>query len=174
MRSSYPGLTLEGLTSRPSDDAGYAAGAYASQLAELGALVSMSRRGCCYDYAPMESFFHTLKVELGRQRRWSTHDEARRDLFSYIEAYYNRRRVHSAIGYVTPEQAERMVAQTPFHAIGGRSVQTCPWSAFDIASPFAPASRETASAVARSLASSLCRKGLFSLSRSGATPSSSA
>jgi len=55
----------------------------------------------------MESFFHTLKVELVRQRRWTTHDEALRDLFVYLEGYYNRQRSHSAIGYLTPEQAER-------------------------------------------------------------------
>ncbi len=67
----------------------------------------MSRTGCCYDNAPMESFFHTLKVELVHQRRWATRDEARRDLFAYIEGYYNRQRIHSALGYITPEQAER-------------------------------------------------------------------
>ncbi|WP_415926892.1 IS3 family transposase [Methylobacterium sp. 4-46] len=57
--------------------------------------------------APMESFFHTLKVELVHQRRSATRDEARRDLFAYIEGYNDRQRIHSALGYVTPEQAER-------------------------------------------------------------------
>lgn len=85
----------------------YAAGAYVDQLAATGATASMSRTACCYDNAPMESFFHTLKVELVHQRRWPTHDEARRDLFAYVEGYYNRARIHSAIGYLTPEQAER-------------------------------------------------------------------
>ena len=56
----------------------------------------------------MESFFHTLKVELAHQRRWATRDEARRDLFAYIEGYYNGKRIQSAIGYLTPDQAERM------------------------------------------------------------------
>jgi putative transposase len=56
----------------------------------------------------MERFFHTLKVELIRQHRWNTHDEARRELFAYIDDYYNRQRIHSAIGYVTPGQAEQM------------------------------------------------------------------
>lgn len=60
--------------------------------------------GCCRS---MESFFHTLKVELVHQRRWATRDEARRDLFAYIEGYYNRQRIHSALGCITPEQAER-------------------------------------------------------------------
>ena len=85
----------------------YAAEAYRAQLADMKATPSMSRTGCCYDNAPMESFFHTLKVELVHQRRWATRDEARRDLFAYIEGYYNRQRIHSALGYITPEQAER-------------------------------------------------------------------
>ena len=73
----------------------------------MKATPSMSRTGCCYDNALMESFFHTLKVELVHQRRWATRDEARRDLFAYIEGYYNRQRIHSALSYITPEQAER-------------------------------------------------------------------
>ena len=58
----------------------------------------------------MESLFHTLKVELVHQRRWLTREHARRDLFAYIEGYYNRRRIHSALGYRTPEQAEQLMA----------------------------------------------------------------
>jgi putative transposase len=85
----------------------YAAEAYCRQLAVMKAKASMSRTGCCYDNAPMESFFHSLKVELVHPRRWATREEARRDLFGYIEAYYNRQRIHSALGYLTPEQAER-------------------------------------------------------------------
>ena len=85
----------------------YAAETYARQLAAMGAKPSMSRTGCCYDNAPMESFFHSLKVELVHQCRWATREEARRDLFGYIEGYYNRQRIHSSLGYLTPEQAER-------------------------------------------------------------------
>ena len=70
----------------------------------------MSRRGNCYDNAPMESFFHTLKTELVHQRRWATREQARRDVFAYIEGYYNRQRLHSALGYKTPEQMERVAA----------------------------------------------------------------
>ena len=88
----------------------FAAEAYAEQLALIGATASMSRTGNCYDNAPMESFFHTLKVELVHQRRWATRDVARRDLFGYIEGYYNRARIHSALGYLTPEQAEQMAS----------------------------------------------------------------
>jgi transposase InsO family protein len=58
----------------------------------------------------MESFFHTLKVELVYQRRWATRDEARRDLFAFLEGYYNRDRIHSTLGYITPERAETQMA----------------------------------------------------------------
>jgi transposase InsO family protein len=88
----------------------YAAVAYRDRLNELGAVLSMSRTGCCYDNAPMESFFHTLKVELVHQRCFATREEARRELFAYIEGYYNRQRIHSALGYLTPEQAERQAS----------------------------------------------------------------
>ena len=71
---------------------------------------SMSRRGNCLHNAPMESFFHTLKVELVQQQQWATPDKARRDVFSYIESYYNRQRIHSALGYQTPEQIEHNAA----------------------------------------------------------------
>ena len=55
----------------------------------------------------MESFFHTLKVELVHQRCWATRDEARRDVFAYVESHYNRQRLHSTLGCRTPEQTER-------------------------------------------------------------------
>ena len=85
----------------------YAAGAYVDYLSAIRAVPSMSRTGNCYDNAPMESFFHTLKVELVHQCRWATQAEARQALFGYIEGYYNRHRMHSALGYLTPEQAEQ-------------------------------------------------------------------
>jgi transposase InsO family protein len=58
----------------------------------------------------MESFFHTLKVELVQQRQWATRDEARRDVFAYIESHCNRQRIHSALGYQTPVQMEHNAA----------------------------------------------------------------
>ena len=62
----------------------YASEAYGKQIATMKATPSMSRTACCYDNAPMESFFHTLKVELAHQQRWSTREDAKRDLFAYI------------------------------------------------------------------------------------------
>ncbi len=88
----------------------YAAGAYVDHLAVIGVTPSMSRTGNCYDNAPMESFFHTLKVDLVHQCRWATQAGARQALFGYIEGYYNRHRMHSALGYLTPEQAEQSVS----------------------------------------------------------------
>ncbi|AWJ88121.1 IS3 family transposase (plasmid) [Azospirillum sp. TSH58] len=84
----------------------YASRDYRDLLQAAGMRQSMSRKGCCYDNAPMESFFHTLKVELVHRTRFETREQARRELFAYIETYYNRQRAHSAIGYITPEQAE--------------------------------------------------------------------
>lgn len=67
---------------------------------------SFSAPGQCLDNAAMESFFGTLKGELIRQQRFTSHEEARRALFSYIEVFYNRQRRHSAIGYRTPAEHE--------------------------------------------------------------------
>ena len=61
----------------------------------------------------MESFLHTLKVELVHQCRWARHAEARQALFGYIEGYYTRYRMPSALGYLTPEQAEENMTANP-------------------------------------------------------------
>ncbi len=70
----------------------------------------MSRKGDCYDNAPMESFFHTLKTELVHHRHYATRPEATLDLFAYIEGFYNRTRRHSAIGYIGPIEMELKAA----------------------------------------------------------------
>ena len=59
---------------------------------------------------PLESFFHTLKTERVHHRVYATRDQARRDLFGYIEGFYNLRRLHSALGYISPADAERRTA----------------------------------------------------------------
>ena len=66
----------------------------------------MSRRGNVYDNAPMESFFATLKVELIHRRHYRTRASAKADIFEYIETFYNRRRRHSALGYLSPAEFE--------------------------------------------------------------------
>jgi putative transposase len=88
----------------------YAADEYRQALAAAKITPSMSRKGNCLDNAPMESFFHTLKVERVHHRVYPTRDDARRDLFAYIEGFYNSRRLQSAIGYRSPADMERMAA----------------------------------------------------------------
>ncbi|RYD07013.1 hypothetical protein N752_00090 [Desulforamulus aquiferis] len=68
---------------------------------------SMSRKGDCWDNAVMESFFHTLKTELIFHRNYETRIQARRDVFEYIEVFYNLVRLHSSIGYMSPENYEK-------------------------------------------------------------------
>ena len=84
----------------------YASNDYARVLQQHEVLVSMSRKGNCYDNATMESFWGTLKTELVHHVEYNTHAQARISIFKYIECWYNRRRRHSAIGYQSPEQFE--------------------------------------------------------------------
>ena len=85
----------------------YAAEAFTDVLAANDMLASMSRRGNCYDNAAMESFFHSLKTEHVRHVHYRTHAEARASLFDYIEAFYNRQRIHSTLDYLSPVDFER-------------------------------------------------------------------
>lgn len=86
----------------------YAAGEYRKKLARHGLRTSMSRRGDCWDNAVVESFFSSLKTELFAGQRWpATRAEARRELFEYIEIFYNRKRRHSALGYLSPSRFEQ-------------------------------------------------------------------
>jgi putative transposase len=84
----------------------YASGSYQRLLGSQGIRCSMSRRGNCWDNAPMESFFATLKKELVHQVRYATREAARQSLFEYIEVFYNRERRHSALGYQSPQTFE--------------------------------------------------------------------
>lgn len=68
---------------------------------------SMSRKGNCYDNACAETFFSSIKCELLYQKKYSTREEARKDIFWYIEIYYNRKRIHQALGYLTPEEFKK-------------------------------------------------------------------
>jgi len=82
----------------------YASHAFQGKLAEYGMVCSMSRKGNCWDNAPAESFFNSLKNERVFGRRYATRTAALADLFEYIEAFYNRRRRHSTLGYRSPVQ----------------------------------------------------------------------
>jgi putative transposase len=80
----------------------YATAEYRTLLSLHGIRQSMSRKGDCWDNAPMESFFHTLKTELVMHCDYKTRDQARASLFDYLEVFYNRQRRHSTINYESP------------------------------------------------------------------------
>lgn len=84
----------------------YTSGAYREALATRRIDVSMSRRGNCWDNAVAESFFATLKCELVYGQRWTSRAQLRGELFTYLESFYNRRRLHSSLGYRTPAAVE--------------------------------------------------------------------
>ncbi len=104
-RRPTPGLTHHTDRGRP-----YAADDYRRLLAAHGMIPSMSRKRDCWDNAVTESFFATLKNELTWGRVFHTRDEARREIFEYIEAFYNRQRIHQTLGYRTPVAFESMAA----------------------------------------------------------------
>jgi transposase InsO family protein len=74
-------------------------------------IASMSGKGDCYDNAVAESFFATIEFELIMQNDWQTKAEARRAIFRYIETWYNRRRRHSTLGYISPVEYEMQLQE---------------------------------------------------------------
>jgi transposase InsO family protein len=84
----------------------YASEHYQARLSEHGITCSMSRRANCWDKAPMESFFATLKKELVHHEHYATQAAARGSLFEHIECFYNRVRRHSALGYLSAVEFE--------------------------------------------------------------------
>lgn len=84
----------------------YSSWAYRDLLQQHGIRQSMSRKGDCWDNAPMESFFKTLKVEEVYQTKYATRQEAQTKVFEYIEIFYNRQRLHSTLNYTTPNDFE--------------------------------------------------------------------
>lgn len=105
LRERSPGPGLIHHSDRGSQ---YASGDYQALLEAQQMICSMSRRGNCWDNAPVESFFSTLKRELVHHRRYQTRAEARAELFEYIEVWYNRRRRHSSLGYQSPAEYEAL------------------------------------------------------------------
>jgi putative transposase len=97
-----PGL---GLLHHSDQGSPYASEAYQTLLEAHGIACSMSRRGNCYDNAAMESFFSTVKMELGEH--FPSCGIAKAELFDYIEVFYNQRRRHSTLGQVSPAAYER-------------------------------------------------------------------
>lgn len=88
----------------------YAATSYQRVLDEYGLIPSMSRTGNCWDNACVESFFGTLKRELIHYRQYHTREEAKQEIFEYLEVFYNRQRRHSTLGYRSPAEYEAKAA----------------------------------------------------------------
>jgi len=100
-------LPDEGLLAHSDQGSQYASEHYRLLLAKHGIACSMSRRADCWDNAPMESFFASLKKELVHGANFATRTEARAALFEYIEVFYNGQRRHSSLGYVSPAEYEQ-------------------------------------------------------------------
>ena len=100
-------LPGEGLVAHSDRGSRYASEHYRGILAAHGIVRSMSRRANCWDNAPMESFFASLKKELTHDEVYATREEARASIFEYIEVFFNRIRRHSSLGYVSPAEYEK-------------------------------------------------------------------
>lgn len=81
---------------------------YQALLKEQNMIISMSRKANCYDNAVVESFFKTIKAELARKTKFKTRQEAKSAIFEYIEIFYNRKRMHSTLGYLSPVEYEQL------------------------------------------------------------------
>jgi putative transposase len=101
------GEDLSGLLFHSDRGSQYASEEFRKVLSNNDITQSMSRRANCWDNAPAESFFSTLKVERIYQRHYLTKEQARVDIFHYIEGFYNRQRIHSKLGYTSPLEYER-------------------------------------------------------------------
>jgi len=89
----------------------YASSRFRKELAARSCQQSMSRRGNCWDNAVAESFFGALKLELVYDERFRKRQEARDSIFEYIEVFYNRSRIHSSAGYLSPAEYEEKFKQ---------------------------------------------------------------
>lgn len=109
--TSRRGEDLQGLLFHSDRGSQYASEEFRQLATNHGITLSMSRRGNCWDNAPSESFFSTLKVELIYRNDYHTTEQARLDIFNYIEVFYNRRRRHSTLDYTSPLDYERQHQQ---------------------------------------------------------------
>jgi len=96
-----------GLIHHTDQGSQYASGDYQKAIKSYGMTGSMSAKGRCYDNAVAESFFHTLKVELVHDRRFTSREQAMSAIFKFMEVYYNTKRIHSLLDYVSPAEYER-------------------------------------------------------------------
>jgi transposase InsO family protein len=108
--SKAPGR-VSGLIHHSDQGSQYASADFRALLGVLGLRASMSRRGNCYDHATRESFWSTLKLELVYRRDFATHPEARAAIFDYIEAFYNRERLHRTLDFLSPTAFELITGE---------------------------------------------------------------
>jgi transposase InsO family protein len=113
----------------------YAAGDFRQMLSDWSITPSMSRKGNCYDNAVSESFFATFKVELVYQRHYRTRAEAEADIFEYIEVFYNRVRLHSTVGYVSPAEFEQKWLDTTLADVESSTVDPKGCRVFEASNP---------------------------------------
>lgn len=102
----------EGLLHHSDRGVQYTSGDFVKLLNEHGITCSMSRKGDCWDNAVTESFFGSLKTEWTLEKRYGTRAEAKQDVFQYIEVFYNRKRRHSSLGYISPAEYEERYEAT--------------------------------------------------------------
>lgn len=101
-----------GLVHHSDQGSQYVALGFGQQARDAGIAVSMGSRGDCFDNAVAESFFATIKKELVHRRPWPSRRDLSSEIFDYIEAFYNRQRRHSTLGYLSPEEYERKTITT--------------------------------------------------------------
>jgi putative transposase len=109
-------LDGDGLIHHSDQGAQFTSLAFGNRLQALGIRPSMGSVGDCFDHALIESFFATLECELIDRRHWRTREEARLEVFWWLEAVYNRTRRHSSIGYLSPMDYEARLSMTPAHS----------------------------------------------------------
>lgn len=93
----------------------YASNSHREIVEQHHIIQSMSNKGNCFDNAVAESFFHTLKTELTYHCKFKTREEAKHEIFEYIEVFYNRIRIHSANDYLSPVEYEELQYKMPQH-----------------------------------------------------------
>lgn len=109
----------KGLIHHSDQGSQYASDSFRKELTSGSITPSMSRKGDCYDNAVVESFFKSLKAEIQKENRSRTREETRSRIFEYIEVFYNRKRLHSTLGYLSPVEYERIGLTKPsVHLIG--------------------------------------------------------
>ena len=101
---------LKGLIIHTDRGSQYTSKRYQNEVREIGVVSSMSGAGNPYDNALMESFYKTLKTELLINGSFETEEEAKNAIFEYIEIYYNRQRLHSSLGYLSPVEYEEKIS----------------------------------------------------------------